>query len=169
LLRHLVIEFQNDPTTFNLEDQFLCGRNLLIAPILTKNNTRMVYLPEGTWYDYSTGEQLTGPQWITQTCDLSSIPIFVHAGSILPLGAEVQCTDELTNDWFLLKIYPDSNGAASYEIMDKENRIQITAQIENDTLNIEMIPKPKKIEVDIPKSLSISTITINGESINRTK
>ena len=166
ILRHLVIEFQNDPTTFNIEDQFLCGRNLLIAPILTKNNTRLIYLPEGNWYDYWTGNQLTGPQWISQTSNLEFIPIFVHAGSILPLGAEVQCTDELTNNWFILKIYPDLNGAAQYEILDKESHIQIKAQVEDNILKVEINPKPKEVQVEVPASLNISTILLNGESIN---
>ena len=166
ILRHLVIEFQNDPTTFNIEDQFLCGRNLLIAPILTKNNTRLIYLPEGNWYDYWTGEQLTGPQWISRTYTLEFIPIFVRAGTILPLGPEVQCTDELTDDWLHLKIYPDLTNASSYELIDKEKHIRIEAYLEEDTLKVTIEPSPKDIQVELPKNIKISTILINEEPVN---
>ncbi len=166
LLRPLVLEFQTDPTVFNIEDQFLCGRNLLIAPILTKSNTRNIYIPEGIWFDYWTGDQLTGPQWITRTVGLDFVPIFVRAGSIVPLGSEVQCTDELTNDWFLLKIYPDSKGTAVYEILDKDKRIEIKAQIEDDILKVDIVPTPKDIQIEMAKSVRISRILVNGEPIN---
>lgn len=160
LLRHLVIEFQNDPTTFNIEDQFLCGRNLLIAPILTKNNTRMVYLPEGIWYDYWSGERMTGPQWITRTCDLETIPFFIRAGTILPLGSEVQCTDEMNNNQLFLKVFPNDLGKASYELLDKERTVQIDAYLEENILKISIKPKPAQVQVELPKSVKFSKIQI---------
>jgi len=162
VLRHLTIEF-DDPTVYNIEDQFLSGRNLLIAPILTKNNTRRIYLPEGTWFDYWSGEQLTGPMWITRTADIEIIPVYAHSGSILPLGPEVQCTDELTDDWLLLKIYPDQNGNASYTIYDKERRVKIMAHLDGATLKVQIVPKPTHIQVELPKGIKISSIVINGE------
>jgi len=166
LLRHLVIEFQDDPNVFNIEDQFLCGRNLLIAPILTKSNTRQIYLPKGTWFDYWTGEQLTGPQWITRTCNIETIPIYVRAGCILPLGPEVQCTDEMTDDWLMLRIFPNNAGKASYKILDKTKTVQINAQLEDDSLKVEIKPKPAQVQVELPKSIKISSIHINEELVS---
>ena len=162
MLRHLAIEF-DDPNVYNIEDQFLCGRNLLVAPILTQNNTRRIYIPAGTWFDYWTGEKYTGPQWISQTHDLESIPVFVRAGTILPLGPAVQCTDELTGDWLLLKIYPDGKGTASYQVLDKKLKVEITANIENETLKVSISPKPAQVHVEIPKSVSMSQILINNK------
>ncbi|NVM56409.1 MAG: hypothetical protein HWN66_22110, partial [Candidatus Helarchaeota archaeon] len=164
ILRHLALEF-DDPTVYNIEDQFLSGSNLLIAPILTKNNTRRVYIPEGSWFDYWTGEQLTGPTWITRTADIETIPIYVRAGTILPLGPEVQCTDELTDDWLLLRIYPDQNGNASYTIYDKEQRVKIMAHLEADSLKVQIVPKPSHVEVELPKGIKTTSLVINGETI----
>lgn len=166
MLCPLVIEFQTDHNVANIEDQFMCGRNLLIAPIVTKNNTRSIYLPEGTWYDYWTGEQLTGRCWITRTCSLEFIPVFVRTGSILPLGPEVQCTDELADDWLLLKIYPDANGEASYEILDKERRVQIDAVLEDGSLKVAIDPRPSYVGVELPKGITASTLLLNGEPTN---
>ncbi len=166
LLRHLVIEFQTDPTVFNIEDQFLCGRNLLIAPILTKNQTRTIYIPEGSWYDYWTGEKFIGPRWISKTCGIETIPIFIRAGSIIPFGPEVQCTDELTDDWLLLKIYPDDNGHASYELLDKERRVKIEAHLEDESLKVEINPKPTHLQIEVPESLDVSGHFVNGKPID---
>jgi alpha-D-xyloside xylohydrolase len=166
LLRPLVLEFQTDPNVFNIEDQFLCGRNLLIAPILTKSNTRNIYIPEGIWYDYWTHEQITGPQWISRTCDLETIPIFVRAGSIVPLGSEIQCTDELTTDWFLLKIFPSPARTASYEVIEEDKRIKIAAEIEAETLKVTIEPRPKDLQIEIPKNSKVSRITVNGQLLN---
>jgi len=166
MLCPLVVEFQTDPNVANIEDQFMCGRNLLIAPIVTKNNTRNIYLPEETWYDYWTGEQLTGPRWVTRTCSLEFIPVFVRTGSILPLGPEVQCTDELKDDWLLLKIYPDANGKASYEILDRERRVQIDAVLEDGSLKVAIDPRPSHVGVELPKGITASTLLLNGEPTN---
>lgn len=160
-LRHLAIEF-DDPTVYSIEDQFLSGRNLLIAPILTKNNTRLIYIPKGSWFDYWTGEKLNGPQWITRTSDLETIPLYIRAGSILPLGLEVQCTDELTSDWLLLKIFPDESGHATYEILDKDKNIKIEATLENQTLHIRIDPKPSTLRVELPAGMKYSTIDFDN-------
>ncbi|MHA1131063.1 MAG: TIM-barrel domain-containing protein [Candidatus Helarchaeota archaeon] len=163
LLRHLIIEF-DDPNICNLEDQFLCGRNILVAPILTKINTRRIYIPEGIWFDYWTGEKFIGPQWITQTHELDSIPLFIRAGTILPLGPKVLCTDELTNDWILLKIYPDDKGTASYQILDKKQVVEITAKVDHAVLKVTITPEPAQVHIEIPKSISVTQILINNEA-----
>ena len=163
MLSPLVIEYQTDHNVFNIEDQFLCGRNLLIAPILTKNNSRNIYIPKGIWYDYWTDEKIIGPRWINRICKIEHIPIFNKAGTILPLGPEVQCTDELTDDWLILKIFPDDNGNASYTIIDNDNKININAKLEEDSLKITINPRPIHLKIEIVKSIDISNIHINGE------
>jgi len=116
LLKPLVLEFQDDPTAWHVEDQFLCGRNLLIAPILTRENRRRIYLPEGDWYEYTTNEKLSGPCWIERTVPLDEIPVFVRAGTILPLAPVAQCTDELSEEELFLQVFADAEGKASYEL-----------------------------------------------------
>lgn len=115
LLRHLVIDFQNDPTVYHIEDQFMCGRYLLVAPLLTQNNSRKVYLPEGLWYDFWDGQSIMGKRWITISAPLDKIPVFIRSGTILPLGPAVQHTTEITQQFFSLNIYPGINGDAAYQ------------------------------------------------------
>ncbi|TFG05636.1 MAG: DUF4968 domain-containing protein [Promethearchaeota archaeon] len=160
LLSPLVLEFPTDPNVFNVEDQFLSGRHLLIAPILSTNQTRKIYLPEGNWYDYWTGEIITGPTWISKTVSLELIPLYVRSGIIIPLGPMVQSTNELTGDELTLKIFPDQNGRAHYEMLEKERTLSIQAQIEADKLIVTVKPPIEHLQVELPPTIKVTSIHI---------
>ena len=149
LLRHLVLDFQDDPTTRHIEDQFMCGRKLLIAPMMTPNNSREVYLPEGQWYDFWSGEKIEGKQWLTVTAPLREIPIFVRAGTILPLGPVVQHTNELDGEEFTLYIYPTEFGNASYELHEEEQVRSMSTFVEGNKLLVHLDPIPNRLDCKI--------------------
>jgi alpha-D-xyloside xylohydrolase len=162
LLAPLVLEFQDDRNVRYIEDQFFCGRNILVAPIATEEGTRKVYLPEGRWYDYWTGEEICGPCWIERTVPLEEIPIFLRAGSILPLAPVAQCVDEQRDDELTLKVYPDTEGAAAYTILDDNGRVQITAQLQREELTLSVDPEPSTLTAELPGGRLPSVVRING-------
>jgi alpha-D-xyloside xylohydrolase len=164
MMAALLVEFQSDPTVFNIEDQFLCGRHMLVAPILTRHNTREIYLPAGTWYEFWTGERLEGRQWITRTYELDKVPVFVRAGTVIPLGPVVQHTGEMAGDEYLLKIFPDDSGQAAYEIRDDGQTVSIHAALENKSLKVDITPEPARLEVELPGPIEFSRLLINGRS-----
>jgi len=86
MLRPLVLEFQDDPNTWNIGDQWLFGDSLLVAPIYTPENRRRVYLPAGQWTDWWTKQRFTGPQWIDVAADTETLPLYIREGAIIPLG-----------------------------------------------------------------------------------
>lgn len=95
IVRPLVMEYPNDPETFQCSDQFLLGSRVLVAPILRPGKThRSVYLPKGTWYDFWTNEKYEGGKYHLINADLDTLPIFIKAGTILPLGSAVKNTKE---------------------------------------------------------------------------
>jgi alpha-D-xyloside xylohydrolase len=152
LLRHLAIEFQDDPTVWNIEDQFMCGRNILVAPILSRNDERRVYLPAGRWYDFWTGESHEGGQWITREADLLTIPVYVRAGSILPLAEVAQSTDDLSYDNMTLMVYPDAGGKSGYEIIDGDIRLAMSARLKDDMLVVDVSPEaPNGLKTVLPE------------------
>jgi alpha-D-xyloside xylohydrolase len=166
MMAPLVLEFQYDPTVFNIEDQFLCGRHLLVAPILSRNDTRNIYLPAGTWYEFWTGEKLAGRQWIARTYPLDRIPLFVRAGAVIPLGPVAQHTGMTSNDEYLLRVFPDDTGRAEYTIRDDDQNVVIRARLEGETLRIEASPEPARLEVELPRGLTCSTLLVNGRERN---
>jgi alpha-D-xyloside xylohydrolase len=123
MLRALALDFPHDPQTFELSDQFLCGRSLMVCPVTRPmffaansqpihddERTRDVYLPAGTdWYDFHTGQRHAGGQSITVPTPLDRIPLFVRAGSIIPLGPVIQSTRESANQPIELRIYPGAD------------------------------------------------------------
>lgn len=141
LLRHLVVEYQDDPTVYNIEDQFLCGRHLLIAPILNRNSSRRIYLPPGAWYDFWTGELVTGGRWLSVRVPLDRIPVFVRSGVALPLAPVVQCTDELKGKQITWRIYPDENGLAEYELHLPEGKRALTGKIGENSILVSGMDK----------------------------
>ncbi len=86
VMRPMLFEFPDDPAVLDMDDQFMWGEWLLVAPVLEKGKKkRKVYLPKGLWYDFHTGEKLKGPAEITLNALLSKVPMFVKAGGIIPM------------------------------------------------------------------------------------
>ncbi|HKF49181.1 MAG TPA: TIM-barrel domain-containing protein [Terracidiphilus sp.] len=93
-MRALPLDFPNDPKVADLRDEYMFGPAFLVAPVTDQGATsREVYLPAGTdWYNYWTGELVKGGQTITVSAPIDTIPLFVRAGSIIPLGSAVEST-----------------------------------------------------------------------------
>jgi alpha-D-xyloside xylohydrolase len=105
-MRHLVFDFRADPEVKNIGDQFMYGPAIMVCPVTTEGQrSRQVYLPDGVWYDFWTGERHNGGSRITADAPLSQIPLFVRGGSILPMGPEIQYANE-RSDTIELRIYP---------------------------------------------------------------
>jgi len=121
LFRPLLLNYQNDPNTYNLDDQFMIGDDLLLAPILKPDVTRrLVYLPAGVWYDYWTGKQYTGGTMISVDAPLDVAPMFVRGGAIIPVGPMLNYVGEKPSDTIGFVIYPDEAGAASGDLYEDD-------------------------------------------------
>lgn len=91
IMRPLFYHYQNDEKTLNINNEFLFGDSLLVAPITKpKEDTGLIYLPEGIWIDYFTGEKFEGKKYIIRTSKLSELPLFVKEGAILLKNKEMQ-------------------------------------------------------------------------------
>ena len=118
-MRPLWLHYPKDPEATKLGDEFLWGRDLLIAPVVEKGAThRHVYLPAGTWFDWWTGEKAAGGRWLERPVDLITMPIYVRAGAILPLDPLRQYTGEKVSEPTELRIFPGADGA--YTLYDDD-------------------------------------------------
>jgi len=95
-MRGLFMDFGDDPKVADIGDEYMFGPALLVAPVVEQGmTTRQVYLPAGTdWYNYWTNEKLRGGQTVTVAAPIDTLPLFVKAGSILPMGVPVESTNE---------------------------------------------------------------------------
>ena len=110
-MRALFMDFPNDPKVADLRDEYMFGPAFLVAPVTEQGATsRAVYLPAGAdWYNYWTNERLHGGQTINVAAPIDTIPLFVRAGSILPLGAAIESTNQ-AQAIAKVRVYPGANG-----------------------------------------------------------
>jgi alpha-D-xyloside xylohydrolase len=123
LVRPLVFDYPADRTTHHLDDQYLLGPHLLIAPVFERAGMRAVYLPAGGWYDFWSNEFHVGASWITRPSPLDLVPVYVRAGTVLPLGPELNYSGE--GDWDPLEchVYLDSRDRAAGELTDERRHL----------------------------------------------
>jgi len=123
-IRPLVLEYQNDPHTWSMDDQFLAGSDLLCAPITRPaQEQRRVYFPGSQpWYDFYTGKTQASGRVKLLDAPLEQAPLYVRGGAILPLGPEKNTVDALPNAPLELRIYPDAHGQASTSLYEDDGK-----------------------------------------------
>lgn len=121
LMRALVLEYQHDENVYTIDDQYLLGSQMMVCPVTVKGaQTREVYLPEGTWFDYYTGKKYTGKQYVQVLSPLEEIPILVKGGAIIPKQEPVQYIGERPADLITLEVFPD--GASTFTLYDDDGK-----------------------------------------------
>lgn len=121
IMRGLWLHYPDDPIAVERSDEYLWGRDVLVAPVVEQGATsRTVYLPRGAWYDFWTGERQEGGREIVRKVDLETMPLYVRAGSILPLGPVKQYTEEHVDEPLGVTIYPGADG--SFLLYDDDGR-----------------------------------------------
>ncbi|MBA7471731.1 hypothetical protein ES707_07041 [subsurface metagenome] len=126
MARALVVDYQNDPTVWNISDEYLFGDSILVAPITDPSNKRAVYLPEGTWTDWWTGEQLEGRRWIDIEADIETLPLYVREGAIIPVGPVMQYVNELRVEEIELRIAPiKGEGKSSFTVPVNDEKVAV--------------------------------------------
>ncbi|MDR2021506.1 MAG: DUF5110 domain-containing protein [Treponema sp.] len=93
-VRALALDYQNDVCTRSLDDQYMFGDSLLVAPVFRGEKSRKIFLPGGEWYDFWTHEHFDGGQTLAYDAPLDIIPVFVKSGSILPLAEPIKYVGE---------------------------------------------------------------------------
>ncbi|MEO8369365.1 MAG: TIM-barrel domain-containing protein [Candidatus Solibacter sp.] len=112
VLRAMWLHYPEDATAVARGDQYLWGRDLLVAPVVEQGATSpKLYLPRGTWFDYWSGEKLEGGREITRPVDLETTPLYARAGAIVPMGPVKQYTAEKVEGPTTVTVYPGANGA----------------------------------------------------------
>jgi alpha-D-xyloside xylohydrolase len=140
MMRALMMDFPNDKNALDINDAYLFGKSLLVSPVthamylkpvvngrdttyaqdFSTVKTKETYLPVGTdWFDFWTGEKLPGGTKANKETPIDIIPLYVKAGSIIPIGPDVQYAEEKKWDNLEIRIYPGANG--KFVLYEDEN------------------------------------------------
>ena len=112
VMRALWLHHPEDPAAVARGDEYLWGRDLLVAPVTEKGAvSRPVYLPRGPWYDFWTEARAEGGGEIRRAVDLATMPLYVRAGAILPFGPVKQYTADTVDGPLTLQVYPGADGS----------------------------------------------------------
>jgi alpha-D-xyloside xylohydrolase len=169
LMRPLVLEFQDDPAAHRVDSQYLLGDWLMIAPILTDRDRRTIYLPGGQWMDYWTHAVYSGPQYLQYEAALDTLPIFIRAGAILPLGPDMQYVGEKPFDPITLLLFPGPE--SSFVLQDDQEKVAMSCQTAPGQLTLEVsqssrsyyvqivgIPRPVHVESEMGEMLRLDRL-----------
>jgi len=132
MMRALVMDFSSDKKVLNIDDQYMFGKSILVCPVTERMynqngkadfstvKKRELYLPAGTnWIDFWTGERIKGGQTIKKESPIDIMPLYVKAGSIIPIGPDVQYAEEKEWDNLEIRIYEGADG--EFTLYEDEN------------------------------------------------
>lgn len=171
-MRPLIIDYADDSNVYNIEDEYLFGRSLLIAPIVENScRQREIYLPDGEWVDFWDGTKYSGNRYIQYKCDIDRIPVFVKNNSIIPLnlnnGFEIGGTvgnevDKYINLCFMIvgeiaNTYEFIDDLGNRIILEKENG-NIKAIISGNIKEVNLLMCGKDSINKISRSIRINNI-----------
>ncbi len=146
ILRPMVLEFQHDPNCAHLDLQYMLGPSLLVAPIFDESTRRLVYLPEGLWYDHWTGEPIeSAGRWIDVDAPLDRIPLFVRGGSAIPMATPASCVAQMSFDELFLDLYPAPGEHTAHIALPGEPLRQFTWTGDGASLRLALPPIARKI------------------------
>jgi alpha-glucosidase (family GH31 glycosyl hydrolase) len=180
IMRSLWLHYPADPVATARGDEYLWGRDILVAPVVEAGaSSRLLYLPRGAWYDFWTNERIEGGREITRPVDLETLPLYVRAGAIVPLGPVKQYTGEKVDQPLAVSIYPGGDG--SFLLYEDDGRsfdyrngqwmgTQMTWHDSRRMLRLELAagsrmlpPSPRKIDVKLLETTR--TVEFSGHSI----
>jgi alpha-D-xyloside xylohydrolase len=123
IMRSLAFDFRGDKNVYSIPDQYMFGPAFLVNPVTEHGKTtRDVYLPASAkWYDFYTGKQYDGGQTIASAAPIDIIPLYVKAGSIVPMGPVMQYATEKPANNIELRVYPGANGQFKYYEDENDN------------------------------------------------
>ena len=124
MLRPLVLEFPRDRGAWDVDDQYLLGPSLLVAPVVSDRidpAPRTVYLPAGEWVDFWTGEIVAGGRFLDLMVPLDRLPLFLRRGTMLPMGPAMRHVDEVPTDPLTVRCAPA--GTSSLELPEADGTV----------------------------------------------
>jgi alpha-D-xyloside xylohydrolase len=144
VIRALPLVFPDDPNVHDKDFEYMFGPWLLVAPVLEAGGKHEVYLPEGAWFNYWTGEELEGPKNLRLHVPLDVLPLYVHGGAIIPRMQRAWRIPEERVDPLILEVWP--HGQSSYNLYEDEGVTEFRCDQGKDEITFEWSgPLPRQM------------------------
>jgi alpha-glucosidase (family GH31 glycosyl hydrolase) len=166
LMKPLGMVYPEDSVTYNIWDEYIFGNTLLVAPVLSAENTRSVYLPKGDWINYYNNKVIIGGQSIKVDAGISQIPLFVKSNSLQARGNIYAGNSKQWNPAaaYVDFYYYSGNGNTSFDFIDVAGKaVKITAVTENNTITVVVPPVSYTGSVKIFSAKKPARVTVNGK------
>lgn len=165
LMRPLLLEFQCDPAAHAVDSQFTLGEWLMVAPVLTERDERVIYLPAGKWLDYWTAEVCQGPLYLDYEAPLDRLPLFLREGAVVPLGPVLSYIGEKKVDRLDVLIFPAES--SRFTLKDDDEDVQIRCNATQQGWEIATGQTTKTLRFRLVGVGCPARITANGTEIPR--
>jgi alpha-glucosidase (family GH31 glycosyl hydrolase) len=185
IMRALWLHHPNDTIAVARGDEYMWGPDVLVAPVVEKGaTTRRLYLPVGKWYDFWTEARADGGRDIERAVDLATMPLYVRAGAVVPMGPVRQYTSEPSDEPMTLVVYPGADGTSSWYDDDGKSfdyrrgefmRVEMTWRDSARRLSLRLAPGSKmlpptarRIQVRVAGEQATKSIDFNGSPVGVT-
>jgi len=176
MVRALLLEFGHDPGTWTIDDQYMFGDSVMVAPVFSRRSARKVYLPEGEqWYDFWTDAVYSGGQWIEKETPLDTLPLFIRGGSLLETGPVMNHTGEKELTHLDLHYYPGNPSQATDiygggRVVIKESRsfstkLKVELDYQNKGIPAGVVVHGQKTEIEVSRTNDFSNISFGSPGI----
>jgi alpha-glucosidase/alpha-D-xyloside xylohydrolase len=185
IVRAMWLHYADDRAAVARGDQYLWGRDILVAPVVEKGATsRKLYLPGGIWFDFWTEVTVRGGREFECPVDLETMPLFVRAGAIIPTQRVKQYTSEPSDAPLTIAVFPGADGAFTMYEDDgmsfdyrKGDWMGLAMQWTNATRRLTLSlapgsrmrpPARRPIEIRVAGATRVVTVTFTGAPLNVT-
>lgn len=182
-------DYPKEENAYGIPNQYMFGRDIIVHPItkpIDKGNVFLsheTWLPEGKWYECSTGSIVKGNKKVTMPFTLGDIPVFVKEGAIIPMQSKAERTDEKPLNPLILSFYPGKKGALKlYEDEGNNNNFKkgtftytpVSSELSGNIMTISIAPvegsfpgmlSSRGYELRFPGSFPPTTVSVNGKNI----
>ena len=194
--RPLYYDFPEAPEAYTTRNEYMFGDNMIVAPVVkpadtaTGLATEHIWLPKGEWIESSTGTHLQGPVSVDRSYSINQLPVFVRAGTIVPMQPPMLYTGQKPVDPLILTVYPLAEGqSSSYTVYEDSGhaedyksdigtaRTEVTAKQSGDELTVTVapvrggfdgMPAQHRIELRLPADWPPDSVTANGTPLSFT-
>ncbi|GEA83298.1 alpha-xylosidase [Cellulomonas gelida] len=177
VMRPMVLEFPDDRGAATVDTQYMLGESLLVAPVFSAEGDVDVYVPEGTWTSLLDGSRVSGPRWVRERHDFTSLPLYVRPGTVLPFGARADRPDTDWVDGVTLRLFdlPDghrsrtrvpssSGGPAWFTVVREGSTVRVEAEGTTApwSVRVEAAPGGEPVEAHAAAGVGVLEVVLAG-------